>query len=69
MRVSILAKAGGGGRVDPVSLDDCVRWNNSAQRARRPTRWAIAHPLDIQATSPRVPVPQARPSLRGGTNW
>jgi hypothetical protein len=31
--------------------------------------WAIAHPLDIQATSPRVPVPQGRPSLRGVTNW
>src|SRR4029453_855870 len=41
----------------------------SAPNYRSTTRWAIAHPLDIQATSPRVPVPQGRPSLRGGTNW
>jgi ubiquinone/menaquinone biosynthesis C-methylase UbiE len=42
---------------------------HSAQQSSSTTRWAIAHPLDIQATSPRVPVPQGRPSLRGGTNW
>ena len=59
---SVVASRGDGTRADE-KLTAFVKLDQRFQVGS----WAIAHSLGIQATSLREPVPQGRPSLRGGT--